>query len=85
MAALAGAAAGAAAGRLTALVAIPEYGARQYEGKIREDNMLISVHTDDSKEVDKAKEIFKREGAHDISYTGEASVKSQSTPPTVHA
>ena len=35
----------------------------------------ITIHTDDGKEVDKAKEIFKREGATDISYTGEASVK----------
>ena len=79
MAALAGAAAGAAAGGLTgALVGlgIPEYEAKQYEGKLREGNMLISVHAEDGKEVDKAKEIFKREGAHDISYTGEASVKS---------
>jgi hypothetical protein len=31
---------------------------------------------EDGKEVDKAKEIFKREGATDISYTGEASVKA---------
>jgi len=78
MAALAGAAAGAAAGGIAgALVGlgIPEYEAKQYEGKIRKGNMLISVHTDDGKEVDKAKEIFKREGATDISYTGESSVK----------
>jgi hypothetical protein len=54
---------------------IPEYEAKQYEGKIRKGNMLISVHTEDGKQVDKAKEIFKREGATDISYTGEASVK----------
>src|SRR5512147_2144893 len=69
MAALAGAAVGAAAGGLTgALVGmgIPEYEAKQYEGKIREGNMLISVHAEDSKDVEKAKEIFKREGAHDI-------------------
>ena len=79
MAALAGAAVGAAAGGITgALVGlgIPEYEAKQYEGKIREGNMLISVHAEDSKAVDKAKEIFKREGAHDISYTGEKSVKA---------
>src|ERR1700730_18557568 len=79
MAALAGAGAGAAAGGLTgALIGmgIPEYEAKQYEGKILKGNVLISVHTEDSKEVDKAKEIFKREGAQDISYTGEASVKS---------
>ncbi len=78
MAALAGAAAGAAAGGLTGgLVGfgIPEYEAKQYEGKIMKGNMLISVHTEDGKEVDKAKEIFKREGAQDISYTGESSVK----------
>jgi hypothetical protein len=46
------------------------------EGKILKGNMVISVHTEDGKEVDKAKEIFKREGAQDISYTGEAPVKA---------
>src|SRR5438094_9969026 len=79
MAALAGAAVGAAAGGLTgALVGlgIPEYEAKQYEGKILKGNMLISVHTEDGDEVDRAKEIFKREGAQDISYTGEAAVKT---------
>src|SRR6202158_1842988 len=80
MAALAGAAVGAAAGGLTgALVGlgIPEYEAKRYEGKIREGNILISVHTDNGNEVNRAKEIFKREGAEDISYTGEASVTSR--------
>ncbi len=80
MAALAGAAVGAAAGGLTgALVGlgIPEYEAKQYEGKILKGNMLISVHTEDGEEVDRAKEIFKREGAQDISYTGEAAVKTR--------
>src|SRR5512143_2922320 len=77
MAALAGAAVGAAAGGITGArvgLGIPEYEAQQYEGKIRKGNMLISVHTDDGKQVDKAKEIFKREGTTDISYTGETSV-----------
>jgi len=80
MAALAGAAVGAAAGGLTgALVGlgIPEYEAKQYEGKILKGNMLISVHTEDGDEVDRAKEIFKREGAQDISYTGEAAVEAR--------
>lgn len=79
MAALAGVAVGAAAGGLTgALVGlgIPEYEAKRYEGKIRAGNILISVHTEDGEEVDRAKEIFKREGAEDISYTGESSVPS---------
>jgi uncharacterized membrane protein len=77
MAALAGAAVGAAAGGLTgALVGlgIPEYEAKQYEGKILKGNILLSVHTEDSKEVDEAKEIFQREGAQDIAYTGETPV-----------
>jgi len=77
MAALAGAAVGAAAGGLTgALVGlgIPEYEAKQYEGKIKKGNMLISVHTEDRDEVSRAKEIFKNDGAEDISSTGEASV-----------
>jgi hypothetical protein len=80
MAALAGAALGAAAGGLTGgLVGlgIPEYEAKQYEGKILKGNILISVHTEDGDEVDRAKEIFEREGAQDISYTGEAAVKTR--------
>src|SRR5713101_7316843 len=56
---------------------IPEYEAKQYEGKILKGNMLISVHTEDGDEVDRAKEIFKREGAQDISYTGEAAVEAR--------
>ena len=79
MAALAGVAVGAAAGGLTgALVGlgIPEYEAKQYEGKILKGNVLISVHTETSDEIDRAKAILKREGAQDIAYTGEAPVKA---------
>src|SRR5580692_7137148 len=77
MAALAGASAGAAAGGVTgALIGmgIPELEAKQYEGKIRNGNILLSVHAEDGKEVTRAKEILKNGGAEDISYTGEASV-----------
>lgn len=76
MAALGGAAIGAAVGGLTgALVGmgIPELEAKQYESKIREGNILVSVHTEDGDFRDRAKEILKRGGAHDISSTGEAS------------
>jgi hypothetical protein len=76
MAALAGAGVGAAAGGLTgALVGmgIPEYEAKRYEGKVKDGNILMSVHTNDGTERDRAKEIFKNVGAEDISYTGEAS------------
>ena len=60
MAALAGAGVGAAVGGLTgALVGmgIPEYEAKRYEGKIKEGNMLISVHSENSDEVS-AQRIF---------------------------
>lgn len=83
MAALAGAAGGAAAGGLTgALIGmgIPEYEAKRYEGKVKDGNILMSVHTEDSKERERAKAIFVTGGADDISYTGEASVpKDQRT------
>lgn len=75
MAALGGAAAGAALGGVTgALVGlgIPEYEAKQYEGKLREGNILISVHAEDSTERNRAKTIFERAGADDISSSGEA-------------
>jgi hypothetical protein len=77
MAALSGAAAGGAVGGLAgALVGlgIPEYEAKQYEGKVKNGNILISVHTDDSKQRKMAKEIFERAHAEDVSSTGEARV-----------
>jgi uncharacterized protein (TIGR02271 family) len=77
MAALAGAGIGAAVGGLSgALIGmgIPEYEAKQYEGKIKEGNILISVHSENSEEKDRAKDIFERAGAHDISYTEEEGV-----------
>ena len=76
MAALSGAAVGATVGGITgALVGmgIPEYEAKRYEGRIREGNYLISVHTEDSNQAKSAKEIFERAGAEDISSAGEAS------------
>jgi hypothetical protein len=69
MAALGGAAVGATVGGLTgALVGlgIPEYEAKQYEGKLRQGNILISVHSENSTETDKAKKIFETAGAQDI-------------------
>ena len=75
MAALSGAAAGAALGGVTgALVGlgIPEYEAKRYEGKIKEGNLLISVHTENSTERARAKQIFEQAGAEDIADTAEA-------------
>jgi hypothetical protein len=80
MAALAGAGVGAAVGGLTgALVGlgIPELEAKQYEGKIKGGNILISVHSENSDETKRAKEIFEQSGAHDISYTEEEGVAKE--------
>jgi len=83
MAALAGVAGGAAVAGLTGVLigmGIPEYKAKRYEGKVKGGNILMSVHTEDSKERDRAKEIFVKGGAEDISYTGEASVSKDQKP-----
>lgn len=73
IAALSGVAAGAAiggiAGGLIGL-GIPEIEAKRYDGKIKDGNILLSVHTANSEEVARAKEIFKDAGAEDICVTG---------------
>jgi hypothetical protein len=77
MAALGGAAAGGALGGLAgALIGmgIPEYEAKRYEGKVKEGNFLISVPTEKSEERSRAKEIFERDKAEDVSSTSEARV-----------
>src|SRR6186997_957618 len=61
MAALSGAAIGATTGGLVGgLVGlgIPEIEARQYEDKLKKGNYLISAHTEDGKQIDRAKKIF---------------------------
>ncbi len=77
MGALAGGAVGGAAGGVIgALVGmgIPEFEAKRYEEKVKNGNILLSVHTEDSKQRDIAKDIFKRFDADDISTGSEASV-----------
>jgi uncharacterized membrane protein len=81
MAALGGAAVGGAVGGIAgALIGmgIPEYEAKRYEGKVKNGNILISVHTENRDEISRAKEIFKSAGAEDISSTGESSAPKES-------
>jgi len=76
IAALSGAAVGAAVGGIAGGLiglGIPEIEAKRYEGKIKKGNLLISVHTESSKEITRAKDIFTKAGAQDICTTGEAS------------
>ncbi len=75
VAALSGAAIGGATGGILGAlvgVGIPEFEAKQYENKIRSGNILISVHTEESEERKRVKEIFARAGADDIASGGEA-------------
>jgi hypothetical protein len=77
MAALSGAAAGAAVGGIGgALVGmgVPEFEAKQYEGKLRHGSLLISVHTSDAKQRARAKAVFESEGAEDVHSVEEAAV-----------
>src|SRR2546430_4425510 len=74
MAALSGAAVGAALGGIAgALIGlgIPELEARRYEGKIRDGNVLIAVHSENSQEVKRARDIFDNAGATDITTSSE--------------
>ena len=75
MALLGGAAVGATLGGVAgALVGMgmPELEAKRYAGKLRDSNILISVHTEDSGERWRVKEIMKQAGADDISSAAES-------------
>lgn len=76
VAALAGIGAGGAAGGVIgALVGlgIPEYEAKRYEGRVKDGGVLLSVHCNTSKEIERAKELLKTTGAEDVASTGEVS------------
>ena len=57
---------------------MPEIEAKRYEGKVQGGNILLSVHAEDAKQVDRVKEIFKKHRAEDIAYTGESKVPAES-------
>jgi len=82
MAALGGLGVGAAVGGVTgALIGlgIPEVEAKRYEGKVKDGNILISAHTDDSDMKSRAKTIFEEENATDISSGSTSSAPKKET------
>lgn len=83
MAALSGAAVGAAIGGIAgALIGMgmPEYEAKQYEAKVKDGNILISVHTRDNEDTKLIKQIMDDAQAVDVSVTSEEGVsKSDKT------
>lgn len=83
MAALSGAAAGGTLGGITGSLigmGIPEFEAKKYEGRVKSGDVLISVHSDNSTETEKAKRIFEAAGAEDVATAGEAAVPSGGRP-----
>ena len=84
LAALSGAAVGAAVGGIAGGLiglGIPEIEAKRYEGKVKAGNILLSVHTENSEEITRAKEICTKTGAQDICVTGEASTPRENQAP----
>lgn len=82
-AALSGAAVGGAVGGIAGSLigmGIPEFEAKRYEGKVKEGGVLLSVHTDSSEQVKRAKKIFEEGGGEDIASAGEAGVDAERTP-----
>lgn len=75
MAALSGAAVGAATGGIVGGLiglGIPEIEAKRYEDKLKKGNYLVSAHTNNDDQLDRAKTIFEEAGAEDISTVREA-------------
>ncbi len=83
MATLSGMAAGATVGGVTgALIGlgIPELEAKRYEGKIKDGNILIAVHSENNEETKRAKEIFEQGGGTDITTASEKSAGDSKKP-----
>lgn len=75
MAALSGAALGGTLGGITgALIGmgIPEEDAKRYESSINSGKVLVSVHSDDERETNRAREILSAAGAENIAASREA-------------
>src|SRR4029078_8923907 len=75
LAALSGAAIGASVGGITGGLigaCMREYEVKRYEGKLASGNILISTHCATREECRRARDIFERAGAEDISDSGEA-------------
>jgi hypothetical protein len=53
---------------------IPEIEAKQYEGKIKDGNILISIHVDTAEERDRAKQILESANATNVVNIGEQHV-----------
>jgi hypothetical protein len=77
VAALSGAAVGATVGGIAGGLiglGLPEIEAKRYEGKVKQGNILVSVHIEDVGDIARAKDIFQQAGAQDICTSVKASI-----------
>lgn len=80
MAALGGAAVGGALGGIAGTLigmGIPEYEAKMYEGKLKSGAALISVHSENADQTDRAKQMMHSVGAENISTSSEPASASR--------
>lgn len=75
LAVLSSTAAGGIAGGLIALGML-EVEAKRYESQVRTGKVLISVHTDNSQDLTRARDIFKQTGAQNLCSASEAYARS---------
>ncbi len=83
MAAMAGAGAGGVLGGVSgALIGlgIPEYEAKRYASYMSEGGILLSVHCQDSYEIQRAEELLKQTGATDIASSTESAPPKSKSP-----
>jgi hypothetical protein len=88
VASLAGLGGGATVGGLVgALVGlgIPEYEAKLYDGRVKEGELLLSIHCVDSEDVSNARAVLATVGAVDMASYGEESISSHGLDEAVSA
>jgi hypothetical protein len=55
---------------------IPEDEAKKYEGRLLKGGILVAVHCDTEEQANRAKEVLRSSGAHDIATSRETSTST---------
>ena len=71
-----GGAFGGFAGSLVGM-GIPEYEAKQYEGRLLKGGILVAVHCETGEQVNRAKDVFQSTGAQDVVTSRETSAQAE--------
>jgi hypothetical protein len=56
---------------------IPEYEAKQYEGRLLKGGILVAVHCETGEQVNRAKDVFQSTGAQDVVTSRETSAQAE--------